>query len=282
MAKYIVLFLLSVSVPAMAATALSSARLFSHAVKERVTYEAIAGPIDYMIDEAGSEGYRSTQQVKVNGNLDRKVFDFPARFSAENTYEQLVTEKKALGYGFLFSCSNEQCGEVLGWKLYLDKRITGTEKYQYYALLEREDTSSRKSIIAIYVNEFSGQPRVLIDNVSDIKIEPAYTLLFDNGSSQLSTEQKALLDDAVISLGLKDRSLDLVGYSDDLGSAQYNLGLSRKRAVAVMEYLTSAAAIPAQKLHLRGLGEANPIDMHTTDEARKLNRRVEIRFSKGL
>jgi outer membrane protein OmpA-like peptidoglycan-associated protein len=69
--------------------------------------------------------------------------------------------------------------------------------------------------------------------------------------------------------------LVIAGYTDDTGSADYNLDLSRRRAAAVESYLLADQVAP-QRLRSIGYGEQNPAVPNTSEEARTLNRRVEI------
>lgn len=69
----------------------------------------------------------------------------------------------------------------------------------------------------------------------------------------------------------------LSGHTDFIGSDEYNLTLSRNRARSVAEYLISKG-INSHFVVSYGFGKTRPIAMGKTDEARKINRRVEIRF----
>lgn len=68
---------------------------------------------------------------------------------------------------------------------------------------------------------------------------------------------------------------DMIGYADAVGTEAYNLGLSRRRAEAVRNYLVSQG-ITATRLRVDGRGEANPVAPNDTAEGRARNRRVEI------
>jgi outer membrane protein OmpA-like peptidoglycan-associated protein len=68
----------------------------------------------------------------------------------------------------------------------------------------------------------------------------------------------------------------LAGYTDIVGTADYNLGLSRRRAENVADYLTSKWNIEPDRIVLNWYGQANPIASNESAEGRRLNRRVEI------
>jgi OOP family OmpA-OmpF porin len=68
----------------------------------------------------------------------------------------------------------------------------------------------------------------------------------------------------------------LAGHTDSVGSDDYNLTLSKRRAVAVKEYLVSEFGISAELLTPRGYGEKRPVATNETEEGRQINRRVEV------
>jgi OOP family OmpA-OmpF porin len=70
--------------------------------------------------------------------------------------------------------------------------------------------------------------------------------------------------------------VELAGYTDNVGSASYNLKLSQKRAEAVKEYLTVEQNIDASRIQAKGYGKENPVASNDTDEGRERNRRVEL------
>lgn len=65
------------------------------------------------------------------------------------------------------------------------------------------------------------------------------------------------------------------GHTDDRGAADYNLGLSERRAEAVREALTNSG-IDGSRLTARGYGETRPIADNGTEAGRRLNRRVTV------
>ncbi len=70
-------------------------------------------------------------------------------------------------------------------------------------------------------------------------------------------------------------SIEIVGHTDALGDDDYNLELSRRRALAVVNFLQQNK-ISKNRLRSHGEGEAKPIASNETDEGRAQNRRVEF------
>lgn len=65
------------------------------------------------------------------------------------------------------------------------------------------------------------------------------------------------------------------GHTDDIGTQERNLKLSKKRAQAVKEYLVSKG-ISESRIEIKGYGKSKPLLNEETEEARKQNRRVEF------
>ena len=68
------------------------------------------------------------------------------------------------------------------------------------------------------------------------------------------------------------------GGTDSVGPADYNYGLSERRASSVIQYLGSKYNIPAHKIYVIGLGKDKPIEENKTREGRAANRRVNVRL----
>ncbi len=72
-----------------------------------------------------------------------------------------------------------------------------------------------------------------------------------------------------------DYRLKIIGHTDNVGSPQANLTLSRDRAKAVADHLI-ANGVEAEQLTTVGMGDTQPIDEGYTEEAKAKNRRVEF------
>jgi OOP family OmpA-OmpF porin len=68
------------------------------------------------------------------------------------------------------------------------------------------------------------------------------------------------------------------GGTDSVGPADYNYGLSERRANSVIQYLGQKYNIPPHKIYLIGLGKDKPVQDNKTRDGRAANRRVDIRL----
>lgn len=102
------------------------------------------------------------------------------------------------------------------------------------------------------------------------------TVLFKFGKSQLTDEAKAKLDQMVQGLAkMAFYTIEVEGFTDTTGSANYNLRLSQERADAVVRYLTVDHQIPLRRIHVLGVGELK--NQERGRDARAQARRVEMR-----
>jgi outer membrane protein OmpA-like peptidoglycan-associated protein len=78
-----------------------------------------------------------------------------------------------------------------------------------------------------------------------------------------------------IVLAYPDLKLEIDGYTDAIGSDDYNQTLSDKRAEAVRDYLVNSG-VSMNNVVARGLGKSDPVADNSTAAGRQLNRRVEM------
>lgn len=100
---------------------------------------------------------------------------------------------------------------------------------------------------------------------------------FALNSAELRPAMRQALQDTAESLkerGQVDR-IDIIGYTDSQGSADYNRDLSRRRAEAVADYLANEG-IDRDLMSVSGRGETDPVATNATAEGRAKNRRVII------
>jgi outer membrane protein OmpA-like peptidoglycan-associated protein len=78
-----------------------------------------------------------------------------------------------------------------------------------------------------------------------------------------------------IVLAYPDLKFEIEGYTDAIGSDEYNQTLSEKRAESVHDYLVSSG-VSMNNVAAAGMGKADPVADNSTPEGRRQNRRVEL------
>lgn len=89
----------------------------------------------------------------------------------------------------------------------------------------------------------------------------AGTVNFAFDSADLNPASKAAVDSLVGQVKSKGKInlIKLTGYTDRIGTEEYNLDLSLRRAGAVAAYLTESAGLDPQIIEISGMGESNPV-----------------------
>ncbi len=105
-------------------------------------------------------------------------------------------------------------------------------------------------------------------------------ILFGFDEYKLTPSQHAPIDFAVsyIKQNSKDQVIQIVGHTDSIGTDEYNLLLSQRRATSVGDYIQSHYGGEVTVAEIIGIGEAQPTASNDTAENRQKNRRVEIIF----
>ena len=109
-----------------------------------------------------------------------------------------------------------------------------------------------------------------------IKITFDSGILFAFNSANLESEARRNLTNlATILNKYDDTDILLEGHTDSDGAADYNHGLSRRRAQSVNDFL-SGLEVLATRFTVKGYGEEQPIATNDTPEGKAQNRRVEV------
>jgi OmpA-OmpF porin, OOP family len=105
-------------------------------------------------------------------------------------------------------------------------------------------------------------------------------VFFDFDKAVLKAESFPELD-RIVTL-MKDKTgmqIEITGHTDNTGPERYNLGLSERRAKAVVKYLTGKE-IKADRISTKFFGETKPVESNDTVDGRRKNRRVEFKIVK--
>jgi outer membrane protein OmpA-like peptidoglycan-associated protein len=109
-----------------------------------------------------------------------------------------------------------------------------------------------------------------------IKITFSSGILFDIDQADLKNQSQTELAKLSGSLNkYADTNIMLAGHTDSTGSEEHNLGLSRRRARSVADFLTTQNVDPA-RFAVEGYGKSDPIASNDTSAGRAENRRVEV------
>jgi outer membrane protein OmpA-like peptidoglycan-associated protein len=143
-----------------------------------------------------------------------------------------------------------------------------SDRQKQEAIRQKEEMRARLLAQLNQVLQTRDTARGLIVSMPDV--------LFDFNKYSLKPEaRERLARISGIILAYPDLKLAIEGYTDSIGTEDYNQTLSEKRADSVRGYLISSGVKP-DSVSATGLGKANPVADNSTALGRKLNRRVEM------
>ncbi|MGN8225483.1 OmpA family protein [Gracilimonas sp. BCB1] len=104
-------------------------------------------------------------------------------------------------------------------------------------------------------------------------------VLFDFDSSTLNAGANKVVNELAGFLkNYPERTVHIEGFTDSIGSAEYNKNLSQRRADALKQALIQAG-ISSQRIETVGYGEEYPVATNMNEAGRQQNRRVEVIIS---
>ena len=159
-------------------------------------------------------------------------------------------------------------GRRITWKGETDgQKVEQGEIYQYQLQVTYRDGSI-----------FSTGPELFGVNRQEALLITLAGGAFVFDESTLTPEAKRLLRGAARVLRAHPREKVIVaGHTDGIGSAEYNMALSRRRCGAAADFLVREEGIPPSRLFRRWYGKSRPVADNVTTPGRRKNRRVELR-----
>lgn len=156
--------------------------------------------------------------------------------------------------------------------------IFGSSKYQVTA-----------TAVGYIPNTVIIEPKDAKNNaiIHDIELTPTNKtvrlnhLIFDAGKSVIKPESFTELDELVAMMKANKKvEIQLEGHTDNHGSSEANLKLSQDRVDAVKKYLSSKG-VAKGRIKTKAFGGTQPLSTDDSEDARALNRRVELRVLKN-
>jgi outer membrane protein OmpA-like peptidoglycan-associated protein len=210
----------------------------------------------------------------------------PVRSQEQSTYTQgrvfdAVTKKPLQADVQLYDLKTDELVQgVLSDPESGEYTVVLNEGHQYgmYAVA---DKYLMRSLNFDYSDKRSFDPLTL-----DIYLEPVRAgraivlnnLFFDSKEYALKPNSRTELNRLIKFMSqYAEVQVEISGHTDDVGTDDDNLVLSKNRAKSVYDYLTTHG-VKADRLRFRGYGETKPLVANDTDEHRQQNRRIEFRI----
>lgn len=102
---------------------------------------------------------------------------------------------------------------------------------------------------------------------------------FSFDQTEIPDAAASLLDDLAGKIKAYGKAVyvEIEGHTDNIGSDDYNMELSGKRAEAVRRYMNEKGGIPLHAISVIAFGESNPVADNGSSDGRSANRRVVVR-----
>ncbi len=144
----------------------------------------------------------------------------------------------------------------------------------------RESADAKVASSVAVVGEGNVIDEYVIDpSAPELDGGPVYVeqaILYASGSAEVGEDFKPLLDLGIVLFAVDpDVTVTLVGHTDSDGSAEANLALSAARIDSAIQYFRDRD-VDTSRLIADPRGETDPIADNSTEEGRRLNRRIEI------
>jgi OmpA-OmpF porin, OOP family len=207
---------------------------------------------------------KTTQTVE--GEYQFREFRAPADASTAQLQRNFVTALRNAGYAIVFEAQagNSVVGHMgKTWIRVYIRSDGGTEETIV------TETALKQEVVATAAALTGGlatNGHIIVNGI-----------LFDTGKADVKPESSAALDEVVKALKQDPKlKVFVVGHTDNVGAVAGNLDLSKRRAAAVVQVLTTKYAVAADRLQSYGNGPYAPISSNDSETGRTLNRRVEL------
>jgi len=166
---------------------------------------------------------------------------------------------------------------------YLAAKLARPEGDVYVALWVYDSTFDIKTFLTVVevkpmeTGLVTVNAEALANDITRTGHASVYGIYFDTGKADVKAESDAALKE-IAKLLQQDPNLKLyvVGHTDNVGTLASNMDLSRRRAAAVTQVLTTKHGVEAARLSPQGDGPTAPVASNDSEDGRAKNRRVEL------
>lgn len=150
---------------------------------------------------------------------------------------------------------------------------------------QRQQLELAGQLKALVKDEVRNMPGsgVTVDDRGGILLKLPSSILFAPGTSELTPEAQRILDGVATMLMKHKINLQVRGHTDDAEAKGTGYPskweFSAARAAAALKYITTKFTLPPVRYEAVGFGDSRPMAPNTSEENKKLNRRIEIYYS---
>jgi OmpA-OmpF porin, OOP family len=239
-----------------------------------------AAPMAKGPDIKGIISARSGDRLQITADDGTKsiiTFSEATRIKSSGLFSRAKLDGKSLLNGLPVTIKTLQSGDAL-----MASQITVRNADLKTANMIRNGTAQGFAEQTAATEALRGR----MGDIDEYNIKGTTNVNFDTGKAVLSERDKAeLCQTTTTASSMKNALLLVVGYTDSVGSQEYNQQLSEKRANRVVNYIQQNCGWkPYRMLTPTGMAEADPLADNSTPQGKAQNRRVSVNIlvSKGL
>jgi len=241
---------------------------------------------------------KPTDARRLEGKVTRIAYRTepgPSILEVSRNFEQQLAKA---GFETLLACDTDQCGGIPFTEqvdaLNIPAMWVDGFNFRYYAGHKKDGNADVfASVVTSKNNEnvFTQLTVTIVGAMENKMVDAAamakglgdkghialYGIYFDTDKATIKPESAPTLAEMAKLLNGQPRlNVYIVGHTDNQGSYEHNMTLSRQRAEAVANALAGSYKIVRARMRTAGLGFLAPVGSNASDEGRALNRRVEL------
>ena len=203
---------------------------------------------------------------KIEGKVLKIYYAYPSTTSKAQVLRNLNTALKSAGYIFDYDSGDYGVFNVHMGKTWIHVGVSGGNWFEEFFVTEAAPTQDVVATAAAMDGGLASSGHVVVNGI-----------LFDTGKADVKPESAPALEE-VAKLLKQNPTLKVyvVGHTDNVGSLAANIDLSKRRAAAVVQSLTTTYGISTASLQAYGNGPYAPVASNHSEDGRALNRRVEL------
>ncbi|MFH1824499.1 MAG: DUF4892 domain-containing protein [Candidatus Firestonebacteria bacterium] len=246
-----------------------------------------------------------SKYMRLEGKITRITYAVSQKRSTLEIYRNYEQALKKVGFEFLFSGSGEQIASIgilwvsavyntvedydlIGYidiQRHLSAKLSRQEGDVYISLYVSSSAQYSYPVVRLDVIELKSME----DNLVAVNAEfmasrlkesshiSIYGICFDSGKTEVKPESETTIKEIVKLLNNNSKlNLYVVGHTDNVGTFDFNMSLSKGRADAVVNVLTTKYNISKERLIPVGIGPVSPVTTNKTEKGKAKNRRVEL------
>jgi outer membrane protein OmpA-like peptidoglycan-associated protein len=218
-------------------------------------------------DRAAQAQAQSDEDARRRAEAEKAQAEAQARQAAS-----LAAQQEALAQA---EAARQAAEDADRQKLEAERATQEAERARLEAVQQKDEAVQQKEQMRARLLAQLNQVLQTRDTVRGLVVNMPDVLFDFNKYTLKPAARERLARVSGIVLAYPDLKLEIEGYTDAIGSEEYNLTLSEKRAAAVRDYLVSSG-VTIDNVSARGLGKSNPVADNSSAAGRKLNRRVEM------